>query len=130
MDSCWYERRNIVVRIQDNYFQYCMQHYDNPGCCTVEEFNEDLQKVTYIKRLISKDFNRRLLLNHLVVLLNVFDKRACVVMLFFKIDQQYWSILKTYLEFLRVMPDVIEDLGIINSDIKLDELTVAELRKL
>jgi hypothetical protein len=118
------------VRIQDNYFQYAMQNYDNPSCSTVEDFNNDLQKVIHIKKLLAKDFNKRLLLNHIIVMLNVFSSRACVVMLFYKIDVKYWSILKTYFEYLSVMPEHIEELGIVSSDIPLDLEVIDELRNL
>jgi hypothetical protein len=107
-----------------------MLHYDNPGCSTVEDFNDDLQKVIHIKKLVSKDFNKRLLLNHIIVLLNTFETKAAVTMLFYKIDEKYWPIIKTYFEFLSVMPDVVEDLNILSSDIPLDSETIQELRAL
>jgi hypothetical protein len=107
-----------------------MLHYDNPGCSTIEDFNKDMQKVSHIKKLISRDFNKRLLLNHIIVLLNVFHSAAAVTMLFYKIDKKYWPILKTYLEFLSLMPDRIDELNINSSDIPLDPQIVKELRSL
>jgi len=107
-----------------------MLHYDNPNCTTVEDFNNDMQKVIHIKKLISKYFNKQLMLNHIIILLNVFEKSAAVKMLFYKIDEQYWHIIKTYLEFLSLMPDVIEDLNVVSSNIPLDSEVISELRAL
>lgn len=107
-----------------------MLHYDNPGCSTIEGFNGDMQKVTHIKKLIARDFNKQLLLNHIIVLLNVFHSTAAVAMMFYKIDEKYWPILKTYLEFLSLMPDRIDELNINSSDIPLDIEIVKELRAL
>ena len=118
------------MRIEENYFQFALKHYNNPACSTVDEFNEDLQKVSSLKRLLHKDFNRRLFLNNLVILYNVFDRHAATVMLFYKIDKEFWSTLKTYLVFLDLMPEKIEELGIINSDIPVNMDIAEELRQL
>lgn len=119
------------MNILDNYFQYGMKHYDNPSCKTLEEFNEDLQRVISIKKLLNKEeCNVRLVLNHIVTMTNVFDRYASAVMLFHKIDSRNWSKLKTYLVYLNLMPDSIAELGIRSSDIPLDQQIVDDLRQL
>ena len=79
-----------------------MQHYNNPQCVDVEEFNDDLRKIKYIKRLFNQyhtegTLKERLILNHLIVFFNVFPARAATRILFLKIDEVFWPMLKTFL---------------------------------
>ena len=88
-----------------NWLLYALQNYDNPTLEKQEEFNDDIKRFKYLKRLFRKyettgDIKIRLILNHLVVLQNVFGVEASVSLLLFKVDERYWSILKTCLDYL------------------------------
>jgi len=129
---------NFNQLTEDNFLVYAMQNYENPQCISIEDFNEDLLRIKYIKRLLNRhketgELRERLILNHIIVLYNVFGVEACTKMLFFKIDQDLWSRLKTFLVFLHYMPDKIFgvlDSPIINSDIPLDQDIVKNLREI
>ena len=86
---------------EKNFLLYAMQHYNNPQCIEVEEFNDDLKKIKYIKRLFNQyvaegTLKERLLLNHIIVFYNVFPPKAATRILFYKIEEKFWSILKTF----------------------------------
>mgnify|MGYP003124310771 FL=1 len=88
---------------------FALRHYSNRGAGK-EEFEDDLKRFKYLKRLFrkydtSKEFKSRLIINHVIILSNVFGVDAATTLLFFKIDKQHWSILKTILIFLNYMPD-------------------------
>lgn len=94
---------------EENFTIYAIKHYDNPGCKGISEFNDDLKRFRYLKRLFKKytagkGLKERLIVNHLVVIYNLFGPEAATNMLFFKIDKQHWSQLKTFLVFLSFMP--------------------------
>jgi hypothetical protein len=119
---------------ENNFLLYAMNHYDNPQCHSLEEFDEDLKKFLYLKKLITRykkdnDLKERLILNHIIVLYNVFGVNA-TRMLFYKVDKDYWDVLVTFLIYLGYMPEAIPEYNIILSDIKLDEKVIAVLRKL
>ena len=104
---------------KDNITMYAIKHYHNPSCEGMIEFNDDMKRFKYIKRLFRKYnesgiLKERLLLNHIIVLNNLFGAEASSTLLFFKIEQEYWSILKGFLEFLNIMPE--NDLMDIKSD--------------
>ena len=87
---------------------FALRHYDNRGA-SKEEFEDDMKRFKYLKRLFrkydtSKEFKSRLIINHIIILANVFGVEAATTLLFFKIDKQHWSILKTVLIFLDYMP--------------------------
>ena len=95
----------------DNFIIYAMKAYDRPNCI-MSEFEEDLKRIKYIKRLIKRykttgELKERLILNHIIILSNVFGTRNAVRMLFYKLDEQDYQILKTFLLFLGYMPDTI-----------------------
>ena len=119
---------------ENNFLLFAMNHYDNPQCHSLEEFDEDLKKFLYLKKLITRykkdnDLKERLILNHIIVLYNIFGQNA-TRMLFYKVDKEYWDVLVTFLYYLGHMPETIPEYGIILSDIKLDEKVIAVLRKL
>jgi hypothetical protein len=92
---------------------YMMKYYENPQCLDLEEYNDDIKRIKYIKRLFNRyentgDLKERLILNHIIVLYNVYDIEVATRILFFKIDSSLWSILKTFLVFLRCMPERIK----------------------
>ena len=93
----------------DNYMMFAIKHYENPQSVTQEDFYEDLKKFKYIKRLLKRyqksgELKSHLLLNHFICLYNVFDD-AATPLLFYKIDQDLWSVLKTFLVFLGRIPE-------------------------
>ena len=103
-----------------NIDMYLMKAYDNPHCLDIEEFYDDMKRVKYIKRLFNRyentgDLKERLILNHIIVLYNVFGVGPATRILFFKIEKDFWPILKTFLVFLNYMPDRV--LGIRGDDI-------------
>ncbi len=87
---------------EDNHLLFAIKHYENPHASTMEDFEEDLKRFKYIKRLLKKyheggDLKERLILNHIIVLANVFGVEASGTLLLFKIEQEYWSELKTFM---------------------------------
>ena len=122
---------------ENNFVQYAMRNYSNPHCKGIEEFQEDLDRFKYLKRLFSRykqngELKERLILNHLIVLCNVFGVEAATHMLFFKIEQDFWSPLKTFMVFLNYLPtEVIGEPGKNHTidDIPLDLEIVTVLRK-
>jgi hypothetical protein len=94
---------------EENFTLFAIKHYDNPACKGLAEFHDDLKRFRYIKRLFrkqtaGKSIRERLIVNHLVVLYNLFGLEPTTKMLFFKVEKKYWSQLKTFLVFLNVMP--------------------------
>lgn len=120
---------------EDNFLMYAIKNYYNPGSMGMSELEDDLKRFKYIKRLLNRyktygEINERLVLNHLVVLYNVFGD-STTDMLFYKIDNEYWSDLKTYLVYLHRMPlETVVSPGIKETDIPLNKELIAVLRKL
>ena len=107
---------------------FALRQYDNRGA-SKEEFEDDLKRFKYLKRLFrkydtSKEFKSRLIINHVIVLANVFGVDAATTLLFFKIDKQHWYLLKTILIFLNYMP---EDEMI---DLETDQNVMEELKRI
>jgi len=107
---------------------FAVRQYDNRGAGK-EEFEDDMKRFKYLKRLFrkydtSKEFKSRLIINHIIILANVFGVDAATTLLFFKIDKQHWSILKTILIFLDYMPEneII--------DIEIDQNVMEELKRI
>jgi len=122
---------------EKNFLLYAMQHYENPQCVEVEEFNDDLKKIKYIKRLFNQYaiegvLKERLLLNHIIVFYNVFSVEAATRILFYKLEEQFWSMLKTFLFYLNFLPSTIESVNgktILTIEIPMDQGIVDSLRK-
>ena len=117
-----------------NFLLYAMHHYDNTQCYSLVEFEDDLKKFLYLKKLISRyknngDLKERLILNHIIVLYNLFGD-ATTKMLFYKVDEFCWDVLTTFLVYLDRMPEVLPDYGIILSEVILDERVISTLRKI
>ena len=92
---------NFSVLTNDNYMLFAMKHYDNPQSVTYDDFQEDMMRFKYLKRLFGRYvksgvLRNHLILNHLIVLFNVFGE-AAIPLLIFKIEMEYWSIMKSYL---------------------------------
>jgi hypothetical protein len=124
---------------ETNFLLFAAKNYDNPSCFDTLEFYEDLNRFKYIKRLFSryeetKDLKERLILNHIIVLYNVFGVPATTKMLFFKLEK-YHSYLIPFLIFLNYCPNIVPGIGLEGktikvSDIPLDSQIVEALRKI
>ena len=113
----------------NNVLMYAIKNYDNPHCEGEKEFEDDLKRFKYIKRLLRKYYDtkvlkERLLLNHIIVLNNVFGPDACATLLLYKIQKEYWPTLKSFLLYLNILKE--EEL----KDIDKDEFVFEILRKL
>ena len=120
---------------ESNFILYAAQCYDNPQCMDESEFFDDLKRIKYLKRHFNKykesgDLKERLVLNHLVVLYNLFGNEGTTRMLFFKL-KEYLDILKPFLVLLERLPERVNGIGIegntiLTSDIT-DDLHVVDL---
>jgi hypothetical protein len=111
-----------------------MHHYDNAQCYSLDEFNDDLKRFLYLKKLFNRyknelDLKETLILNHIIVIYNLFGEHA-TNMLFFKIDEEYWDTLTTFLVFLGRMPEEVPNYKIKLSEIELDEYVINVLRNI
>ena len=122
----------------ENFLIYCAKHYDNPQCHSTEEFMEDLKRIKYIKKLITRyveggDLKERLILNHIIILSNVFGADHLSRILYLKMKPQF-KYIKPFLLLLNIMPDKlfdVKDEKVINSDtIPMDETIIKKLRVL
>jgi len=122
----------------DTFVMFAMKNYNNPGCRGLKDFNDDLKRLRYIKRLLGRyrltgEVKERLILNHLVVFFNVFGVEGATRLLFFKIQPDLWPELKTFLVFLNYMPNLVPVQGGLHmpeSEIPLDQNLVEILRKI
>jgi hypothetical protein len=109
---------------EDNFLLFAMNNYSNPQCVDITEFEKDLKIFTYIKKLIAKTgddgLTRRLVLNHIITIFNLFGD-AARDMLFFKIGQEHHGKLITYLIFINRLPENFIPFG-------LDNNIISELR--
>lgn len=114
---------------EDNYLIVAAKHYNNPQCSSTDEFYADLDRIKYIKRLINRyldggDLSERLLLNHIIVFCNVFGIEIGVKMMAVKLEHKYWSVIKTFLVFLKY----IEPTDLVG--ISMDSKIINTLRKI
>ena len=91
-----------------NWIMFAMRHYDNPQADGEDEFQEDIKRFKYLKRLLKKyheggELKERLILNHIIVLTNVFGVDASSTLLLYKIDQEYWPALKSFMKKLNMI---------------------------
>jgi len=124
---------------ESNFLLYAAKHYDNPQCFDTVEFYDDLNRFKYLKRLFNKyietgDIKERLIINHIVILYNVFGVEASNRMLFLKL-KGYEKFLKPFLIFLNNLPDVIYGINengenIHTNEIPLDQKIIDLLRKI
>ena len=94
----------------DNITMFAIKHYDNPQCEGEVEFHDDMKRFKYIKRLLRKyqdsgELKERLILNHLIVVFNVFGAEAGSTLLLFKLEPEFWGVLKTFMVFLNMLPE-------------------------
>lgn len=109
---------------ENNFMIYAMKCYETPHC-VMSEFEGDIKRTKYLKRLfrrykVTKSLKERLILNHIILLNNVFGPEPTARILFYRIDKRDYDILKTFLLYLNIMPDVIK--GINGKNIKSDEI--------
>ena len=116
----------------ENFLLFAIKNYENPQAVTREDFDKDLNHFKYIKRLLKRykstgELKTHLLLNHFIVLYNIFGE-ATTPMLFFKIDEKdLWSSLKTFVVFLGKLPEYPHTYI---HEIPLDEKCLEELEKI
>ena len=114
---------------EDNYLIVAAKHYSNPQCSSTDEFYADLDRIKYIKRIINRylsgnDLSERLLLNHIIVFCNVFGIEIGVKMMAVKLEYKYWSVIKTFLVFLKyIEPTDLVGIG-------MDDKLIHTLRKI
>lgn len=122
---------------EKNFIVYAAKFYENINCSDTKEFFEDLERIIYIKKIFNKykktgDIQHRLILNHLIVLYNVFNKDGLNRILFLRLDK-YHSILKPFLIFLNTLPEVVLNINnnnIYTNDIIMDEGIIKILRQI
>ena len=93
-----------------NFKLFAAKHYNNPECTDASEFEEDLARFKYLKRLLrryeeAEDLQERLILYHLIVIYNVFGIQACNKMMWFKIDENHYQYIKPFLVYLHYLPE-------------------------
>ena len=113
----------------ENITMFAIRHYDNHHCESEKEFYDDMKRFKYIKRLLRKYketnvLKERLILNHIIILRNLFGPEACVTLLLYKIQQEYLSTLKSFLLYLNMIRD--DEL----QDVKESQKVLDILRKL
>jgi hypothetical protein len=121
----------------DNMLLYAAKEYNKPNA-VMSEFEEDINRILYIKRLLTKYYatgvlKERLILNHIIIIYNVFGIEAASRLLFCKLEEKDYEILKPFLVFLNFLPEMIKGIkgkDILTSDIKLDEGAIKCLRQL
>lgn len=127
-----------IGRHYNNFLIFAIKNYDNPSCSGMSELEDDLKRFKYLKRLFNRyektgDPNERLIINHLILLYNVFGN-ATTRMLFFKLEEKYWSNLKTFLVFLdRIPEEVVYSANLpknIETDVPLNNKLIEILRKI
>lgn len=119
---------------ENTFVQIAMHWYDNIQCTTIEEFEEDMKRFMYLRKLFVRytengDLRERLILNHITILHNVFGI-ITPEFLFFKIDKKFWGILATFMLYLNIMPDTIPELDIKLSNLELDQEVITKLRNI
>jgi hypothetical protein len=122
---------------ENNILLYAAKCYDRPNC-VMSEFDEDYRTIRYVKRILKKyratgELKERLLLNHVVLLQNVFGIEGSTRILFTKVEEEDYGVLKTFLVYTSAMPEVVYGINgknIISSDIQLDWEVVSRLRLL
>ena len=116
---------------ENNYLLFAIKFYDNPQALTRDDFEDDLKRIKYIKRLLKRYKNTgelkvHLILNHLIILFNVFNE-ATVPLLFYNLDEELWPAIKSFLIFLNRVPEYPKTNV---NDIEADEYCLQQLKEL
>lgn len=125
----------MVELNEENFLLYAIKNYDNPECKSMAEFEEDLNRFVYLKRLFRKyhktgELKERLILNHLITFYNVFGVQAATKILFYKIEPELHYILKTFLVYLNYVPHEVSKENIRILEIDMDNRIIKTLRSL
>lgn len=131
MDACTEKMSDKIVSLtESNFMEFCQRYYFNSECSGKNEFMDDLKRIKYVKRLLQKihkhktlkSIRERLIINHLIILRNVFGDEICARILFFKLEPKLHSYLKSFivhLEFsVKSIPEV--DFSSLNCDPRVD----------
>ena len=115
----------------ENFLLFAIKHYENPQAVTKEDFEKDLNHFKYIKRLLKRyrntgELKAHLLLNHFIILYNIFGE-GTTAMLFYKIEEEMWDVMKTFVVFLNKLPEYPK---CFIHDVKVDEYCLSELGKI
>jgi hypothetical protein len=94
---------------ENNYILFAIKYYENPQSVTMEDFESDLKRIRYVKRLLKRykntgELKTHLILNHLIILFNVFND-AAVPLLFYNLEKDLWPSIKSFLLFLNRLPE-------------------------
>lgn len=127
-----------MILNNNNYILYAIKNYENPNCKGLDDFHNDLAITSYILRLLKrcqkkKQIKEQLLINHIIIFFNLFGVEAAIKLLFFKIPENLWPEMKTFLVFLNFMPEKIEikeNIFLYNSEIPLIPELIDVLRKI
>lgn len=122
---------------EDNFLLYAVKCYNSPHCI-MSEFEGDIKRTKYLKRLfrrykITKSLKERLILNHIILLNNVFGTEATARILFYKIDERDYDILKTFLCYLNIMPEEVSGIKgkkIFSSEIQINKDILEILKRI
>jgi hypothetical protein len=111
---------------ETNFMLYAAKHYDNPSCFDTLEFYEDLNRFKYLKRLFSRyaesgDLKERLIINHIIIIYNIFGVQAATKMLFFKLKDHH-VYLKPFLSLLNFLPEKVIGIGLENKTINTNDI--------
>lgn len=130
---------DFIPLTDENFILYCVKHYENPQCHSEKEFYEDLKHVKYIKKLFTRYdktgiLQERLILNHIIILNNIFGPEHSVRILFLKLNK-YLCYLKPFLMILNILPHTVNNIGKTNetyytSDIRIDDKIYERLKSL
>ena len=115
----------------ENFLLFAIKHYENPQAVTKEDFEKDLNHFKYIKRLLKRyrntgELKAHLLLNHFIILYNIFGE-GTTAMLFYKIEEEMWEVMKTFVVFLDRLPEYPK---CFIHDVKIDEYCLSELGRI
>ena len=115
----------------ENFLLFAIKHYENPQSVTKEDFEKDLNHFKYIKRLLKRyrntgELKAHLLLNHFIILYNIFGE-GTTAMLFYKIEEEMWEIMKTFVVFLDKLPEYPK---CFIHDVEIDEYCLSELGRI
>ena len=115
----------------ENFLLFAIKHYENPQAVTKEDFEKDLNHFKYIKRLLKRyrntgELKAHLLLNHFIILYNIFVE-GTTAMLFYKIEEEMWEIMKTFVVFLDKLPEYPK---CFIHDVEIDEYCLSELGRI
>lgn len=119
---------------ETEFLKRAFKSYDNPHCVSVQEFEKDIQRFSYIKKSLTlfqreSDINERLILNHITICFNLFGNDALLFLLY-KVNREHWPILFPFLIQLNRLPETVSEFSLNTSDIPLNQTIVQRLREL